>query len=322
MTSSRPASKTTARPLLLAAGLVCCAVVAAASPLTDLAARPWVDPDFRVMVNGRSYDWSDIARFVMPLETLSIAATGLRTRASFLSPYGELIDGLDQMFWVAPREPGLYQVLISNESDVRRLNIFVMVPYDSLKRGCLNGVTIGRYPPESPFPNFTCPRGFILVTPDLLDVPVSPRYTLGEFVPRQPEGYPKYIALREELLVKLEAFTDYVKGRGHRFDKFHVISGYRTPYYNQRNRAGRNSAHIYGGAADICIDTDNSGMMDDLNRDGVVNRRDAKLLADYVEEFEKLRPDLVGGLGWYSRTRYRGPFIHIDVRGVPMRWHQ
>ncbi len=310
------------RPLALAAGLFCCAFTAAASPLTDLAARPQIDLSFKLEVNGYAYSWPDIGRFVLPLETLNLAATGYNTYSGFVAPSGELLETPTGTRWVAPEQPGLYQVMVSNGPDVRRLNVFVMVPYDSLKRGCIKGVTLGRYPAESPFPNFTRPRGFVMVTPDLLDIPLSPRYTLGEFVPRQPEGFPKYIALREELVIKLEAFTDFVKARGHNVDKFKIISGFRAPFYNSRNRAGRNSAHVYGGAADLYVDDDGNGMMDDLNRDGIVNRRDAKLLVDYVDQFEKERPELVGGCGWYSRTQSRGPFIHIDVRGAPMRWHQ
>jgi hypothetical protein len=309
------------RPLLLAAGLLACAVVSA-SPLTSLASRPQIDPSFKLEVNGYGYNWSDIGRFVLPLETLDLAATGYNTHSGFLAPSGELIEDGEHTRWVAPEEPGLYQLMVSRGPDVRRLNVFVMVPYDSLKRGVIKGVTLGRYPAESPFPNFTHPRGFIFVTPDLLETRVSPRYTLGEFVPRQPEGFPKYIALREELIIKLEAFTDFVQAKGHKFDKFHLISGFRAPMYNSRNRSGRNSAHVYGGAADILVDADNSGMMDDLNHDGAIDRHDAKLLARYIDEFEREHAELVGGCGWYRRTRYRGPFIHIDVRGAAMRWHQ
>ncbi len=304
------------------AALMVLATAALAAPLAELAARPTVSSDFRVSVNGCPYDWSDIGRFVLPGETLDLAVLGLVAHSGFVASDGELIEDGSRARWVAPAEPGAYGVMVTGGEQVRRLNIFVMVPFESLKAGRLCGVTIGRYPAENLFPNFTRPKGFIVVTPDLMEVKVSPRYTLGEFVPHQPECWPRYIVLREELLVKLEALTDYVQAKGHRFDKFHIISGFRAPYYNQRNRSGRNSAHVYGGAADFYVDGDNNGMMDDLNRDGVVNRRDAKLLAEYVDEFELGRPELVGGCGWYSRTRYRGPFIHVDVRGAPVRWHQ
>ena len=91
---------------------------------------------------------------------------------------------------------------------------------------------------------------------------------------------------------------------------------------NRRVRYGRNSAHIYGGAADIIVDGNRDGRLDDLNHDGQSNRKDAKLLAGLAEELELKYPELAGGVGWYSRTRYRGAFVHVDVRGRKSRWHQ
>jgi uncharacterized protein YcbK (DUF882 family) len=135
-------------------------------------------------------------------------------------------------------------------------------------------------------------------------------------------GFPKYTVLREELLVKLELLTDIVKSRGVKFDRLHVFSGYRPPAYNRRVERGHNSAHIYGGAADIIVDANNDGRLDDLNHDGQSGSKDAKLLAAWAEELETQHPELVGGIGWYSRTRRRGAFIHVDVRGKHARWHQ
>ena len=230
----------------------------------------------------------------------------------------------DATGWVAPAEPGLYPIIVTSGTGVRRVNAFVMVPYDSLdKKGYLRGVKIGRYPkPIEEFPNFTKPRGFIITTPDNLDTPVSPRYTLRDFVSRTMGGFPKYTVLREELLVKLELLTDLVQSRGFKFDRFHVFSGYRPPALNRRVRYGRNSAHVYGGAADIIVDGNNDGQLDDLNHDGRSNRKDAQLLAEYVDEIEAQHPELVGGVGWYRRTRSRSSFIHVDVRGKPSRWHR
>jgi len=293
-----------------------------AANLADAAVRQKVDPAFRVEVNGYSYAWSAIGRFVLPGETLRLGTAGYTDNSGWVASGGELVDAGDRTLWVAPEEPGFYPLIATSGSATKTINAFVMVPYDSMKKGYLKGVRIGRYPASSPFPNFTLPRGFIVVTPDNLSVPVSDRYVLGDFVPRQPDGYPKYIVLREEILVKLELFTDFVAGKGFAVRKLDVISGYRSPFYNMRNRSGRNSAHVYGGAADIIVDVNGNGHMDDLNHDGAVNRRDSKILAGWNDELEAQHPEVVGGCGWYSRTRYRGPFVHTDVRGKPSRWHQ
>ena len=60
--------------------------------------------------------------------------------------------------------------------------------------------------------------------------------------------------------------------------------------------------------------------MSDLNRDGLVNTRDAHILADAAARVERKYPDLVGGIGVYKATSAHGPFVHIDVRGTRARW--
>jgi hypothetical protein len=296
----------------------------AGATLSDATVRGQIRPKLSVDVNGFAYDWDNIGRFVLPGETLRLATSDNANSSGWVASAGELVDEGNATCWVAPQEPGLYPIIVTSGTTVRRINAFVMIPYDSLdKKGYLKGVKIGKYPkPIEEFPNFTQPKGFIVTTPDNLDTPVSPRYTLRDFASRTMEGFPKYTVLCEELLVKLELLTDLVQSRGFKFDRFRVFSGYRPPALNRRVRYGRNSAHIYGGAADLIVDGDNDGQLDDLNHDGQSNRKDAKLLAEYAEELEAQHPELVGGIGWYSRTRSLGAFIHVDVRGTRSRWHQ
>jgi hypothetical protein len=298
--------------------------IVAGATLSDATVRRQVRPRLSVDVNGYVYDWDNIGRFVLPGETLRLATSDNANSSGWVASAGELVDVGNATCWVAPNEPGLYPIIVTSGTSVRRINAFVMIPYDSLdKKGYLRGVKIGRYPrPIEEFPNFTKPRGFIVTTPDNMDTPVSPHYTLRDFASRTMEGFPKYTVLREELLVKLELLTDLVQSRGFKFDRFVVFSGYRPPAFNRRVLYGHNSAHIYGGAADIIVDGNNDGRLDDLNHDGQSNRKDAKLLASYAEELEAKHPELAGGVGWYSRTRRRGAFIHVDVRGKTARWHQ
>jgi len=298
--------------------------VGAGATLSDAAVRGQISPKLSVDINGYVYDWDNTGRFVLPGETLLLATSDNSNSSGWVASAGELVDEGNATGWVAPQEPGLYPIIVTSGTTVRRINAFVMIPYDSLdKKGYLKGVKIGKYPkPIEEFPNFTKPRGFIMVTPDLMETPISRRYTLGEFVQRTGDGFPKFAALREELLIKLELLTDFVQAKGYKLEKFKVLSGFRPPATNRRVRYGRNSAHIYGGAADFYIDGNNDGGMDDLNHDGQSNRKDSKLLAAWVDELEVLHPELVGGVGWYSRNRARGPFVHVDVRGARSRWHQ
>jgi hypothetical protein len=298
--------------------------IGAGATLSDATVRRQVRPRLSVDVNGYVYDWDNIGRFVLPGETLRLTTSDNSNTSGWVASAGELVDVGNATSWVAPNEPGLYPIIVTSGAATRRINAFVMIPYDSLdKKGYLKGVKIGRYPkPIDEFPNFKKPKGFIVTTPDNIDTPVSPHYTLRDFAPRSMDCFPKYTVLCEELLVKLELLTDLVKSRGYKFDRFAVFSGYRPPAYNYRVERGRNSAHIYGGAADIIVDGNNDGRLDDLNHDGQSNRKDAKLLASIAEELEAKHPELTGGIGWYSRTRRRGAFIHVDVRGKHARWHQ
>jgi len=77
---------------------------------------------------------------------------------------------------------------------------------------------------------------------------------------------------------------------------------------------------MYGDASDIFIDNDGNGWMDDLNRDGKLNMKDAEVILAAVDRVEQAHPSLVGGAGTYTATTGHGPFIHIDVRGYRARW--
>src|SRR6185436_19219101 len=99
------------------------------------------------------------------------------------------------------------------------------------------------------------------------------------------------------------------------------MSGYRTPQYNGPGGNGRvkNSRHTYGDAADVWVDEDGDGRMDDLNGDGRVDIKDAAMLRQAVERVEARQPTLVGGAGVYTATREHGPFVHVDARGRAAR---
>jgi uncharacterized protein YcbK (DUF882 family) len=103
-----------------------------------------------------------------------------------------------------------------------------------------------------------------------------------------------------------------------------VMSGFRTPTYNETggDPAGRAalSRHMYGDAADIYIDNDGNGMLDDLNGDHRVNMRDIDVIEAAVIRVERAHPALIGGRGVYPGNASHGPFIHIDTRGFPARW--
>jgi uncharacterized protein YcbK (DUF882 family) len=103
-----------------------------------------------------------------------------------------------------------------------------------------------------------------------------------------------------------------------------VMSGFRTPQYNAGggNTGGRAglSRHMYGDAADIFIDSNGDGVMDDLNHDGKITIADSRVISAAVDRVEAAHPELVGGAGVYPASVGHGPFIHIDSRGYRARW--
>lgn len=199
-----------------------------------------------------------------------------------------------------------------------------MQPAGKVVNGKLNGYTIGEYPPAfKGLESYKAPKGFIELTPELEELAVSPHFKLGQFACKQESSYPKYLVLHPRLLEKLELLLQEVHQHGIRADSFVIMSGYRTPFYNRAIKNVTNSRHIFGGAADIYIDVNPAdGVMDDLNRNGKVNEKDAAFLYRIADKLilNINREDLSGGVGNYSATPAHGPFVHVDVRGKRARW--
>ncbi|MDN3516436.1 D-Ala-D-Ala carboxypeptidase family metallohydrolase [Aquisalimonas lutea] len=230
--------------------------------------------------------------------------------------------------WRAPEDPGLHVLEVArlDTGETMTLNVFVTVPRAaSTGPGIIDGYRIGRYPAE-PFrglPAYRPPRGFIRVTRENRDVHVSPHFTLGQFVSKQGGAYPRYMVLRERMLLALEAILEEVRAEGIPAETLTIMSGFRTPWYNAHIGQGRHSRHLWGGAADIYIDQRAPrGRMDDLNGDGRSDLEDARVLARIVARVQRRREpvDFTGGLGIYGPRAHRGPFVHVDVRGYRARW--
>ncbi len=265
--------------------------------------------------------------FVMPGERLTIDAVGPTRRARFAleTKHGALVTKtFDRWEWRAPVEPGRYRLKIAqldSDADID-LSAFVMVPASRVRDGWLNGYHIGEYPPAARTgnPTYHPPRGFIEVTDDNKDAHLTPRFRLQQFLCKQEATFPKYVVLRERLLVTLERVIDDLSASGIDADRLYVMSGYRTPFYNRAIGNVTFSMHQFGGAADVFVDEDGNGLMDDLNRDRQIDRTDAVVLHDVVERLVRHEPGLIGGLGVYGGTNAHGPFVHVDVRPGHARW--
>jgi hypothetical protein len=285
---------------------------------------------FSIKVKDNICSYREFGVFVLPGETLSLEALNKKDGIRYvLEATGGRLKSLDsnRWNWRAPDEKGLYSIRISTQPplDSILLNIFVMVPFKELKGEYLNGYRIGRYPriPANLFPMYRTPKGFIEVTEKNQGTRLSPHFKLKQFVCKEQSGYPKYVVLKEGLLLKLELVLQKVNEKGLHCEAFHIMSGYQTPYYNSIIGNVKYSRHLWGGAADIFIDEcPKDGMMDDLNKDGQINWKDAEILYNIVDELygKPFYTPFIGGLGRYKKALHHGPFVHIDVRGKRARW--
>lgn len=224
---------------------------------------------------------------------------------------------------LAPDAPGVYPVVVADAAsgESLTLNVIVMVPVSTVAAGRIEAYRIGAYPaPLRDLPAYVAPRGFVRVTPDLRAVALSPHFTLGQFLAKQTSGFPKFVVLRTSLILKLERLLERVNQSGRRVDGLHVMSGFRTPFYNRSLGNTPNSRHVYGDAADVFVDVDGNGVMDDLNRNGRSDRGDAEWLARLVDQIESEPGMTPGGVSPYPANRVHGPFVHMDARGTRARW--
>jgi hypothetical protein len=344
--------------LILAGGILalgwCQWSLALAEPDCEFSAQR---ADFQVKFKDEICPYRVVGVFVLPGELLSLEAVGsgeneyyqLQTSAGRVTR-----TQTNRWFWRAPREAGLYLMTISrslpadgdqkifdssNGDQAARLlsedqaldpsfitlNIFVMIPFEQIQDECLKDFRIGRYPskPLKGKAIYEPPRGFIEVTEENQETLISPHFKIEQFLCKQECLCPKYLVLRERLILKLERILEEFNRRGYCGSTLHIMSGYRTPYYNKLIGNVDYSRHLWGDAVDFFIDEDpRDEFMDDINGDGRIDAQDAIILHDIIEEVsgEPWYSEFIGGLGWYKKTSSHGPFVHTDVRGYRARW--
>ncbi|NNF08453.1 MAG: hypothetical protein HKN21_16955, partial [Candidatus Eisenbacteria bacterium] len=224
-----------------------------------------------------------------------------------------------------PTEPGFYRLTVEDftSGKVICIKAFVMVPYHGTEE--LNGYRIGTYEsePMENDPTSGPPKGFIEVTPENMNTWVSPNFQLKQFLCKQEAEFPKYMLLRTRLLLKLEMVAEDLERTHGEPPVLHVMSAYRTPYYNRRigNRT-KYSRHLFGDAADIFLDNNNDEWMDDLSGDGRVSTQDAGIMYEQIDTLYQTSwyDPFIGGMGLYGPKYDRGPFVHVDTRGYHARW--
>ncbi|HMA22044.1 MAG TPA: hypothetical protein VKO87_14640 [Gemmatimonadaceae bacterium] len=275
-----------------------------------LAKMPIVDSSSLRSVIGHLAGKSGklLARFVLPPRSLQIPIlSGNLTYTSKLIPQIQTVSGA---------------------SHIGQFSMITMRSFGEKIAGSVGSYRLGFWPEEKGrlrSEAYENPEGFIEVTPANQDTRISEHFRLRDFLTHDQENvWPKYLVLREPLIDKLELVISDLEDHGIPARNVQVLSGFRTPQYNlalgDESGRARDSRHQFGDAADIYIDSNHDGRMDDLNGDGRVNFRDVRVILAAVERVESQYPDLVGGVGLYHSTGSHGPFAHIDVRGSRARW--
>ena len=226
----------------------------------------------------------------------------------------------------AVRRAGVYAV--DSARAAQPFAFITMRPFAEKKNGRIGTYRMGNWPFErrsAVRDAYANPQGFIEVTAENQDTYVSEHFRLRDFLTKDQHAvWPKYLVLDARLLDKLELVIAELSRSGVPVRHVSVMSGFRTPQYNQKGvgAGGRaqTSRHQYGDAADVFVDNDRNGRLDDLNKDGRINTRDVAVMVAAVERVERTYPELIGGAGTYKATSSHGPFVHIDARGNRARW--
>ena len=288
---------------------------------------------FGLEIDGNIIPYRLMSLFVRPRQTIEIETVLGSPSSDFqvCAQGGTLEKIADRKWsWTSPG-PGTETLIHTSDlltGDAIVLRVFVLHPYDGEDQ--VEGYRIGEYErlPLYDNPMYEMPNGMLRVTEGMEDVWISPHFQLRQFLCKQEvdgRDGPKFMLVSTRLLLKLELLLERVNERGVKALTFAVLSGYRTPHYNVSigNRT-KYSRHAYGDAADIYVDEDGNGRMDDLNGDGRSNYSDAVWLSRIIEENldSSWYAPFVGGLGIYGPKPHRGAFIHVDTRGFKARWNQ
>lgn len=258
---------------------------------------------------------------VVPLDTFD-PETLRPVKVRWTTRGGTIAIRMNEAAWKAPEHVGVYQLqgsgTLDGRSFRRTLTAYVAVPVQDVKDGYINGYRVGHYPSlpqraSRALRSFSgLPTGFIRLDSQSAETHVSPSFTLGQFAVKDGPRSHKYMFLDPRLVEKLERILAALRAGGCEARTLRLMSGYRTPAYNEGigNKTSL-SRHTYGDAADV--------LADDWDRDGAITRKDAQILYRIANQLDR-ETDLTGGLSLYPPTSAHGWFVHVDARGRAARW--
>ena len=306
------------------AAILSLALVGVAGSTSAASAQIVVKPDIAALVRMAVVDSNSVRGLIS-----NLAGKSGKLLARFSLPVHSMAIPVlsGQFVYTMKAVPAIQEV--AGASALGQFSLITMRSFRDKIEGSVGDYRVGFWPEEkgrlAKSEAYENPEGFIEVTPANQDTRISEHFRLRDFLTHnQNDVWPKYIVLREPLLDKLELVISDLQDHGVPARNVQVLSGFRTPEYNlglgDESGRSRDSRHQFGDAADIIIDSNGDGRMDDLNHDGRIDFRDARVVLAAVERVEAKYPDLVGGVGLYHSNGSHGPFAHIDVRGSRARW--
>ena len=278
---------------------------------------------FEIKIGDLETDLAILSVMVRAGETIELEILG-NTAFQTNPTAGVVTTNERKLEWKVPDKPGRQCLTISGPDDtVTNLHAWVKTPWDQESK--LGEYAIGKYVeanPKRPKKKIPLPDGFVKLGDESQHTLLTPHLRAEQFVSKQANSAPHFILFDHKLLIKLETIIEVITERGHKAEDLLIFSGFRTPAYNQSiGNKTVTSQHLYGTAADICIDADRDWQLDDLDGDGTSTNADVHELVKILEEAENRLPEeLHGGMGFYEMKDHRTGFVHTDVRGVKVRW--
>lgn len=121
-----------------------------------------------------------------------------------------------------------------------------------------------------------------------------------------PKGITQYWLCDTAVLHRFLDLIVWMRSKGYNDSALFVKNGHRHPAYNAYKGGVPQSYHMQGSAIDIQVG--------DVNRNGIVNAADKKIILDILEH--KIIGSS-GGLGLYPKS----DVVHFDTRGYKARWN-
>ena len=274
---------------------------------------------FKIDINGLTSGQQVTPANAVPGQGLPLVTFGEPVIAVFGADIDIKQQNEDRWLITAPATKGIYPIHLSAaDGTTKTIQLLVGEPFDG--QTSQQGYTLGDYPKPESAPksgSYPHPHSLVELHKHNLSQPISSHFKLGQFMCKQHAGWPRYAVIKRPLVIMLENIVTLLNRKGIGASTLAVLSGYRTPSYNAGLDNVKYSRHIYGDAADVYVDADADGFMDDLNGDGLVSLEDAQLLAKLIATLPNAE---LSGIGVYAATSNHGPFVHVDTRGYKARW--